>query len=390
MTFNRKQASKCTSLVTPVGVRFSTPPCIITPPPSTTHSLLNHLLGGSLQPSVDVDPSGISPASAFQSTQPLPAHRGQPPTTEHKRGVRAWSVSDPCWLPDSHPVLRDLAMDAECLECMPCVQPELPAAEEESSGEGDDDIIGTEEGRQQQDVPSSELSEAPQLGGHQEDILCDYKSSVKPNKAWAPTIYTCFAKEQFWFAGHQITIQESIEGYGGVIWPGATALCQFLEGNQDEFNLRHKKVLEIGSGTGLVSIVACLLGSHVIATDLPDILGNLRFNLSRNTNGKRLYDPEVRELVWGQDLESRFSLSTCVYDYILAADVVYYHTYLEELLHTMKYFCQPGSTLLWSNKFRFNTDYEFLSTFNTTFNVELLQEFSDLGVKIFKAKCKEN
>ncbi|CAH2273222.1 Hypothetical predicted protein [Pelobates cultripes] len=180
MTFNRKQASKCTSLVTPVGVRFSTPPCIITPPPSTTQSLLNHLLGGSLQPSIDVDPSGISPASAFQSTQPLPAHRGQPPTTEHKRGVRAWSVSDPCWLPHSHPVLRDLAMDAECLECMPCVQPELPAAEEESSGEGDDDIIGTEEGRQQQDVPSSELSEAPQLGGHQEGMYSRHPASFPP------------------------------------------------------------------------------------------------------------------------------------------------------------------------------------------------------------------
>lgn len=40
----------------------------------------------------------------------------------------------------------------------------------------------------------------------------------------------------------------------------AKALCYFLEENQDEFDLRNKKVLEIGSGTGLVSIVACILG----------------------------------------------------------------------------------------------------------------------------------
>uniref|UniRef100_A0A8C5P6W3 Methyltransferase 21C, AARS1 lysine n=1 Tax=Leptobrachium leishanense TaxID=445787 RepID=A0A8C5P6W3_9ANUR len=221
-------------------------------------------------------------------------------------------------------------------------------------------------------------------------IICDYKSSVKPNKAWTPTVYSCFGKEQFWFAGHQITIQESIESYGGIIWPGATALCHFLEDNQDKINLRNKKVLELGSGTGLVSIVACILGAQVIATDLPDVLGNLRFNLSRNTQGKRLHDPQVKTLVWGEDLETNFPHSTCLFDYILAADVVYHHTFLEKLLLTLKYLCQPDTTLIWSNKFRFNTDYDFLSQFKVTFDVELQAEFADLEVKIFKAKCKKN
>ncbi|KAM8977475.1 protein-lysine methyltransferase METTL21C [Pelodytes ibericus] len=279
-------------------------------------------------------------------------------------------------------------MDAECVECMSCVQPELSTAEEESCGEGDDDIIGNEKGRQQQDVPSPELQQALQLGDQQEDFICDYESSVKPNKAWAPTIYPCFGKEQLWYAGNQITIQESVESYGAVIWPGAKALCHFLEENQEEYNLRHKKVLELGSGTGLVSIVACLLGAQVIATDMSDILGNLRFNLSRNTRGKRLYDPEVRELVWGQDLQTNFPKSTCLYDYIVAADVVYHHTCLAELLQTMKHFCEPASKLIWANKFRFNSDYKFLSQFKATFDVEEIAEFPTLEVKIFKATCK--
>lgn len=38
------------------------------------------------------------------------------------------------------------------------------------------------------------------------------------------------------------------------------ALCHFLENNQQQVNLMDKAVLEIGAGTGLLSIVASLLG----------------------------------------------------------------------------------------------------------------------------------
>ena len=37
-------------------------------------------------------------------------------------------------------------------------------------------------------------------------------------------------------------------------------MCQFLENNQQQVNLMDKAVLEIGAGTGLLSIVASLLG----------------------------------------------------------------------------------------------------------------------------------
>lgn len=43
----------------------------------------------------------------------------------------------------------------------------------------------------------------------------------------------------------------------------AIALCQFLENNQQQVNLLDKAVLEIGAGTGLLSIVACLLGESI-------------------------------------------------------------------------------------------------------------------------------
>uniref|UniRef100_A0A3P9NWS4 Methyltransferase 21C, AARS1 lysine b n=1 Tax=Poecilia reticulata TaxID=8081 RepID=A0A3P9NWS4_POERE len=111
----------------------------------------------------------------------------------------------------------------------------------------------------------------------------------------------------------------------------AIALCQFLENNQQQMNLMDKAVLELGAGTGLLSIVTSLLGAWVTATDLPDILSNLSFNLRRNTKGRSRYIPQVAALSWGQELERDFPFPSYRYDYVLAADVVYHHDFLEEL-----------------------------------------------------------
>lgn len=43
----------------------------------------------------------------------------------------------------------------------------------------------------------------------------------------------------------------------------ATALCQYLEEHTEELNLQDAKILEIGAGPGLVSIVASILGLSI-------------------------------------------------------------------------------------------------------------------------------
>ncbi|XP_039769214.1 protein-lysine methyltransferase METTL21C [Ornithorhynchus anatinus] len=200
-----------------------------------------------------------------------------------------------------------------------------------------------------------------------------------------PVNYDSYTTEQYLYAGKKIILQESIENYGSVVWPGAIALCQYLEEHPEEFRFQGAKVLEIGAGPGLVSIVVSILGAYVTATDLPDVLGNLQYNLSQNTQNCTPYRPEVKELVWGEDLELNFPKSTHFYDFILASDVVYHHYFLEKLLTTMKYLCQPGTVLLWANKFRFSTDYEFLEKFKQVFNTTLIAEYPESTVKIFKA-----
>lgn len=132
------------------------------------------------------------------------------------------------------------------------------------------------------------------------------------------------------------------------------------------------------------------LGAHVTATDLPEVLENLSYNISRNTQNLNTHKPEVRKLVWGEGLNEDFPMSTYHYDFILATDVVYHHGALDPLLATMVYFCKPGTVLLWANKFRFSTDYEFLEKVCNIFNTTILAEFPESNVKLLKATVRKN
>ncbi|XP_029315413.1 protein-lysine methyltransferase METTL21C-like [Cottoperca gobio] len=226
--------------------------------------------------------------------------------------------------------------------------------------------------------------------GTADEASTDQKVMDRRNN-WEPSVYYALGKESFYIAGHHISIRESMDTFGALIWPGAIALSQFLENNQQQVNLMDKAVLEIGAGTGLLSIVASLLGAWVTATDLPDILSNLTFNLLRNTKGRSRYTPQVSALTWAQDLERDFPFPSFHYDYVLAADVVYPHGCLEELLETMRHFCRPGSrtTLLWANKNRFQSDSTFTESFESSFNTTLLVELPRQEVRIYKATAKE-
>ncbi|RVE74442.1 hypothetical protein OJAV_G00021670 [Oryzias javanicus] len=211
------------------------------------------------------------------------------------------------------------------------------------------------------------------------------KQAVQYN--FVPSVIFSLGKDIYHYVGEDIVIYESIDSYGGVMWPAALALCSFLENNKHAVNLEGKTILELGAGTGLVSIVATLLGGAVTATDLPQMLSNLRANVMRNTRGRCRHTPQISSLSWGFDLEPTYPSSVYRYDYVLAADVVYHHDYLDELLATMKHFCKPGTTLIWANKVRFETDLTFTDNFKKAFHTSLLAE--DGEMKIFMATSRQ-
>ncbi|XP_066562456.1 methyltransferase like 21e isoform X2 [Amia ocellicauda] len=208
------------------------------------------------------------------------------------------------------------------------------------------------------------------------------------SRRFCPSIITTVAWEGYHFANYEIKITEKNDCYGAVLWPSALVLCYFLETNQDKYNLKDKNVMELGAGTGLVSIVTSMLGAKVTSTDLPDVLGNLHYNVSRNTKDRCRHTPRVTELTWGKDLEKNFPRDSCHYDYIMAADVVYSHPYLQELLNTFQHLSQDDTVIFWAMRFRLDKENKFVDLFQSLFDLEVIYNLPSLKIKLYKAMRK--
>ncbi|XP_048835168.1 methyltransferase like 21e [Brienomyrus brachyistius] len=208
-------------------------------------------------------------------------------------------------------------------------------------------------------------------------------------RRFRPSLITTTAWEGYRFAGLEIRITESTDCYGAVLWPSALVLCHFLDTHREEYDMMDKNVIELGAGTGLVSIVTSLLGAKVTSTDLPDVLGNLEYNVRCNTRGRCRHPANVTELSWGQQLETRFPRASCRFDYILAADVVYAHPHLDELMDTFEHLCQNQTIILWAMRFRLDPENSFVDRFQKRFCVELLYDLPSLRIKLYRAVKKK-
>ncbi|KAL5993369.1 hypothetical protein ACLOJK_014293 [Asimina triloba] len=112
--------------------------------------------------------------------------------------------------------------------------------------------------------------------------------------------------------GHPLTIHQSPSSMstpgvtGAVMWDSGVVLGKFLEHAVDSgmLLLQGKKVVELGSGCGLVGCIAALLGAQVIMTDLPDRLKLLKKNVQTNVEGNARGSATVTELQWGDEPES--------------------------------------------------------------------------------------
>ncbi|XP_069772699.1 protein N-lysine methyltransferase METTL21D isoform X4 [Narcine bancroftii] len=117
--------------------------------------------------------------------------------------------------------------------------------------------------------------------------------------------------------------QRGAGGVGFVVWDAALVLAKYLEtssfyqGNHHVFS--GKNVVELGSGTGVVGLMASTLGANVIVTDLEELQDLLEININAN---KHLVTGSVQAKVlkWGETVKDLPSDP----DYILVADCIYY------------------------------------------------------------------
>lgn len=114
--------------------------------------------------------------------------------------------------------------------------------------------------------------------------------------------------------------QDEFLPYWAELWPSALALAEALPAT-----LRDARVLEVGCGLGLPSLVAAGRGARVLATDwAEDALQLLLLNASRNQ--LRL---EVAHLDWASPANV---LGRTPFDLVLAADVLYERRNVSPLL----------------------------------------------------------
>ncbi|KAE9597624.1 hypothetical protein Lal_00013743 [Lupinus albus] len=143
------------------------------------------------------------------------------------------------------------------------------------------------------------------------------------------------------------------EGLSFQLWPAATALVSLLDlhrlnpsqsplsatlsAARATANDRPLKILELGSGTGIVGIVAAAtLGGDVTITDLPHVVPNLQFNADANKEvvGSTGGAVKVASLRWGHaDDVAKIGRE---FDIILASDVVYHDHLYDPLLETLR------------------------------------------------------
>ncbi|KAK4567362.1 hypothetical protein RGQ29_003248 [Quercus rubra] len=170
--------------------------------------------------------------------------------------------------------------------------------------------------------------------------------------------------------GHTLSILQSPSSLtkpgvtGAVMWDSGVVLAKFLEHAVDSGLLvfQAKKVVELGSGCGLVGCVAALLGAHqVFLTDLFDRLKLLRKNVEVNLGQGQAHlrgSATVMELVWG-DHHPHKDLLHPLPDYVLGSDVIYNEEAVTDLVATLLQLSGSETTIFLAGELRNDTILEY-------------------------------
>jgi len=115
--------------------------------------------------------------------------------------------------------------------------------------------------------------------------------------------------------------------------------------------LSRAHVLELGAGTGLLSIALSPLVRQYTVTDIADLVPLIRKNLALNTPSPRSSNVTAEELDWVQfestspDLRSKL-FSCPIVDLLLVVDCVYHPSLLPPLIETINHLTTREKTIV--------------------------------------------
>ncbi|XP_051869198.1 EEF1A lysine methyltransferase 3-like [Pristis pectinata] len=157
-------------------------------------------------------------------------------------------------------------------------------------------------------------------------------------------------EKDYQFGGHTVKIslfKESFLGVSAYVWGPGLALCQYFEA--EKFNFTGKKLLELGSGSGIVGILATLLGGDVTLTDKPHVLKQIEYNVSANIPLGSRHRIKISSLVWGTDQKNYPN----DFDFILGSDIVYSPIQFPFLLQTLQDLCSSNTVIYLSSDMKY-------------------------------------
>ncbi|XP_067847972.1 EEF1A lysine methyltransferase 3-like [Heptranchias perlo] len=161
---------------------------------------------------------------------------------------------------------------------------------------------------------------------------------------------TCYIRQSnFEFCGYSLKINRTLGANLGVsayVWEAGIALCRYFE--KEKISFTGRKVIELGSGTGIVGILAALRGGNVTITDKPTILKQINSNVSTNIPTVCRHRLKVRPLTWGED-HTDFPAD---YDFILGSDIVYRSDTYPALIETLRHLANQRTTIYLASEFR--------------------------------------
>uniref|UniRef100_A0A4W3GED0 EEF1A lysine methyltransferase 3 n=1 Tax=Callorhinchus milii TaxID=7868 RepID=A0A4W3GED0_CALMI len=147
-----------------------------------------------------------------------------------------------------------------------------------------------------------------------------------------------------------------------------------------------RKVIELGSGTGIVGILAALLGGDVTLTDLPCALKQIQDNVRANVPSSCGHQLKVCALSWGQD-QSHFPSD---FDVILCADIVYLPKTFPSLIQTLQHLSSHSTTIYFSSQMReeHGTITFFEELLPLHFDCQLLRRDAELNINLYRVSKK--
>jgi len=208
-----------------------------------------------------------------------------------------------------------------------------------------------------------------------------FSSSLSSPSSWSRHSKSLFQKYVYDFSinirGTPLMIQQdnvvAPQDLGNTIWDGCIVLSKYLT-NPLVFPSSHwsgKRVVEVGSGTGLVGLACGVLGADVTVTDLPSQLPLLQANIDKNHLQERV---KADVLSWGEGCSH---LRPPV-DVVVAAECIYYEELVIPLCHSLRELCDRHTVVYVSYEPHNPEGVSlFLETASKIFNIEQIPE-SDL------------